>query len=277
MAAVSRARRFIVYLGLLGAAIAILRRRTRAIALLFATSALYLLFFAILVWFNYTTLEVRFLMYPGLPLLVFASWAIEIAATTTRNLPRLASKPTQVHSVGGGRLGELVAAVSAKARLRGNRPVVRAIIALIVVALLVASYQQGIAGMQFVYNMMASQREMADELARVVPANQTTNLLAYTGNSGALDMFGRQRGLHFTFTDFRFAPDDNPDQFLLDRNIQLIVYPVGNAFAKAKYPYLARFETQTHGGVTFQPLTQFATSTDNQLYSIWAISHSGNQ
>jgi hypothetical protein len=121
--------------------------------------------------------------------------------------------------------------------------------------------------------MMASQREVADELAHIVPLNQRTNLMVYTGNAGALDLFARQRGMQFTFTDFRFAPDDDPEQFLIDRKIQFVIYPVGNAFAKAKYPYLARFETQTQGAVTFQPLTQFATPTDNQLYSIWAVSY----
>ena len=53
--------------------VAIIRHRTRVTGLLFLTGALYLLFFETLVWLNYTTLEVRFLMYPGLPLLVFAS------------------------------------------------------------------------------------------------------------------------------------------------------------------------------------------------------------
>jgi hypothetical protein len=137
--------------------------------------------------------------------------------------------------------------------------------------LLAASFQQGMAGMQFLYNMMASQREMADELARLVPPAQPANLMAYTGNSGALDLFGRQHGLELRFTDFRFAPDENPEQFLVDRDIRWVIYPAGNAFARAKYPYLARFETQTHGPVTFSPVTQFATSADNQLYSIWAL------
>ena len=265
----------IVYIGLLGAGIAIVRPRTRATALLLATSALYILFFEILVWFNYTTLEVRFLMYPGLSLLVFAGGAIQIAATRTPSRPsptgadESPSMMAESPSMMARRLRVLVAAVS-------NRPIIRSLLALLVLALLLTSYQQGIAGMQFVYNMMASQREMADELAHIVPANRTTNLLAYTGNSGALDMYGRERGLQFTFTDFRFAPDDDPEQFLIDRKIQVIVYPIGNAFAKAKYPYLVRFETQTHGAVTFQPLTQFATFTDNQLYSIWAIRQSGN-
>ena len=260
----------VVYTGLLGAGIAIVRPRTRAAALLLATSALYVLFFEILVWFNYTTLEVRFLMYPGLPLLVLAGGAIQSAATLNPSRPAR-TVAAHAQSTMARRLRVLVAMVSAKAPLWGNRPFLSSLLALLVIALLLTSYQQGIAGMQFVYNMMASQREMADELAHIVPANQTTNLLAYTGNSGALDMFGRQRGMQFTFTDFRFAPDDDPEQFLIDRKIQVIVYPVGNAFAKAKYPYLARFETQTHDAVTFQPLTQFATSTDNQLYSIWAV------
>lgn len=232
----------IVVLGIAGMLLALARYRHRATALLLATSLLYVLFFELLVWLNYTTLEVRFLMYPGLPLLVFAGVALAEVGIRVSNSGRLAKSITA------------------------------AILAAVVLGLLVASYQQGSAGMQFLYNMMASQREMADELSRLVPPDRQTNLMVYTGNSGALDLYGRQHGLQFTFVDFRYAPDDAPEQFLLDRQIQLIVYPVGNAFAKIKYPYLARFETQTHGAVTFQPLTQFATSTDNQLYSIWSVS-----
>ena len=177
-------------------------------------------------------------MYPGLPLLVFAGVALAW-------------------------LRSLVIRVPSAANLA---------FAAVVLILAVISYNQADAGMRFVYNMMASQREMAEELAVIIPAHQPTHLMSYTGNAGALDMYGRQHGLELAFTDFRFAPDDNPEQFLLARNIRYVVYPVGNAFAKAKYPYLARFETQTHGPVAFQALTQFATSTDNQLYSIWSVS-----
>ncbi|MGE5264264.1 MAG: hypothetical protein ACM3S0_12855 [Acidobacteriota bacterium] len=235
----------IVALGIAGTLLALARHRHRATALLLATSLLYVLFFELLVWLNYTTLEVRFLMYPGLPLLVFAGVALAEVGSGLARLPKF---------------------------IKFRKSIAAAIVSLVVLALLVASYQQGSAGMQFLYNMMASQREMADELSRLVPPDRQTNLMVYTGNSGALDLFGRQHGLRFTFVDFRYAPDDAPEQFLLDRQIQLIVYPVGNAFAKIKYPYLARFETQTHGAVTFQPLVQFATSTDNQLYSIWSVS-----
>jgi hypothetical protein len=198
-------------------------------------------------------------MYPGLPLLVFAGWAIEIAA-------KAPSRLSQAQFVGKSRLRAWVAAVS-------DRRVTNIATAALVALLLLQSYQQGDLGMRFLYNMMASQREVADELVHIVPPIQQTNLMVYSGNAGALDLFARQRGMHFTFTDFRFAPDDRAEQFLIDRKIQFVVYPVGNAFAQAKYPYLAQFEAQTRGAVTFQPLTQFSTSTDNQLYSIWALSY----
>lgn len=236
----------LVVLGLFGAVLAIFRQRGPATGLLIATPAMYLVFFEALVWFNYTTLEVRFLMYPGLPLLVFAAVAVAGIAQWLMDRLRVAAP--------------------------GLRWAVPLGAAAIVTILCVQSYQQGIAGMNFVYNSMASQREMANELAQLIPPHQATNLVAYTGTSGALDLYGRQRGLDFTFTDFRFVPDAAPEQFLRDHEIRLVIYPVGNAFAKAKYPYLGRFETQAHSGVTFQPLTQFATSTDNQLYSIWAVS-----
>ncbi len=253
----------IVWLGIAGAIVALIWRRTRATGLLLLTSALYLLFFEALVWLNYTTLETRFLMYPGLPLLVFAGVAVQssvVRQQTTDNRPN-ATRITH-HRL--------------RFTFHVSRFTLYVLLAVFVLALLALSFQQGDAGMRFVYNMMASQREMADELAHILSVaegspNQTTNLMVYSGNAGALDMFARQRGLLFTFTDFRFAPDENPEQFLIDRKIQFVIYPVGNAFAQAKYPYLARFEAQTHGAVTFQPLTQFATSTDNQLYSIWRV------
>ena len=229
----------IVLIGVIGAVVANIRQRTRATALLFLIAALYLLFFETLVWLNYTTLEVRFLMYPGLPLLVFAGLAF-----------------SALH--GWSKISRLGANVG---------------LTIIVVVLCAMSYQQGDAGMRFIYNSQASMREMADELAQVIPPNQATNVLVYGGTSGALDLFARQRGIQLSFTEFRFAPDDDPEQYIVDHEIRYVIYPVGNAFAKAKYPYLARFETQTHGAVTFQPLTQFATSTDNQMYSIWSVAY----
>ena len=142
----------------------------------------------------------------------------------------------------------------------------------VLLVLLILGWQQGMAGMRFVYNMHASQRQVADELVAIIPPHQPTNVMIYGGISGPLDLFARQRGLQLTFTYFRFAPDDQPEQFLLDQKIQFLIYPVGNAFATAKYPYLARFEPQTRHGVNFQPLRQFTTSLDDQLYSLWAVS-----
>jgi hypothetical protein len=229
----------IVWSGIVGAVVALIRQRTRATALLFLVAVLFLLFFETLVWLNYTTLEVRFLMYPGLPLLVFAG----LALNTLHNWNKI---PRLIVNVG---------------------------LPIIVAVLCAVSYQQGDTGMQFMYNSQSSMREMADELAQVIPPNQPTNVLVYGGTSGALDLFARQRGIQLSFTEFRFAPDDDPEQYIVDNKIQFVIYPVGNAFAKAKYPYLARFETQTHSAVTFQPLTQFATTTDNQLYSIWSVAY----
>ena len=229
----------VVWIGVAGAVVAIIRQRTRATVLLFLIAALYLLFFETLVWLNYTTLEVRFLMYPGLPLLVFAGLTL-----------------SALH--GWSKIIRLVANVG---------------LAIIVVVLCALSYRHGDTGMRFIYNSQSSMREMADELAHLIPPNQPTNVLAYGGTSGALDFFMQQHGIQLSFTEFRFAPDDNPERYIVDHQIQFVLYPVGNAFAKAKYPYLARFETQTHGAVTFQPLTQFATSTDNQLYSIWSVTY----
>ncbi len=237
----------IVWLGVAGATVAAWQVRARgatgevmrAAALWFAVAALYVLFFEALVWFNYTTLEVRFLMYPGLALLVFAAVALAAARRYALRFSRAGIEMT----IGG-----------------------------VLAILLAMSYQQGIAGIQFVYNMQSSQREVVEELAPLIPARQPTNLMMYGGVAGALDYYARPHGLDLASTDFRFVPDEQPEQYLIDRKIRFIIYPVGNAFAKAKYPYLARFETQTHGPVTFQALTQFATSPDNQLYSIWAVS-----
>jgi hypothetical protein len=303
----------VVLLGLAGAVAALLWHRGRARFLLIGLSALYLLFFEALVWFDYTTLEVRFLMYPGLPLLVFAGVALADGTKAIRSILNRwqgVAAPDSFHSKAtvatkdsgakplmgdtptvGRRLGAALGGAlwsphrppwqgnsSENRRVSGRKlDVVQAAVTAGLVALmavlLAMSYTQGDLGIRFLYNMMASQREMADALAHLIPPNQPTNLMVYTGNAGALDLFGRQRGLELDFTDFRFSPDDAPEQYLIDRRIQFVVYPVGNAFAKAKYPYLAQFETQTHGAVTFRPLLQFATSTDNQLYSIWAVSY----
>lgn len=230
----------IVWLGVGGILVAIFRQHMRGAGLLLLTSVLFLIFFEALVWFNYTTLETRFLMYPGLPLLVFAGLAL---AETHRLLTRISARGAT------------------------------AALAVVVIVLCGLSYQQGDLGMRFIYNSQASMRQMAEEIAQIFPTQRRVNVLAYGGTSGALDLLARQRGIELAFTEFRFAPDENPEQYLVDNKIEFVIYPVGNAFAKAKYPYLARFETQTQRGVTFTPLTQFATSTDNQLYSIWSVSY----
>ena len=255
----------IVWLGIAGAVGALVWQRTRATALLIGTTSLFLLFFEALVWFNYTTLEVRFLMYPGLPLLVFAGVALEGVRHAALVFGANARRQVELVPLGRARWRVWVGTVF-------SYPVASLALGLVVAALVVLSYRQGDEGMRFLYNMMASQREVAAELAPIVPPNQKTNLMVYTGNAGALGLFGLQRGMQLTFTDFRFAPDDGAEQYLIDRKIQYVIYPVGNPFARAKYPYLAQFDLQTHGAVTFQPLTQFSTSTDNQLYSIWALS-----
>ncbi|MBI5305896.1 MAG: hypothetical protein HY868_27455 [Chloroflexi bacterium] len=214
--------------------------RSRATWLFTATIVLYILFFEILVWLNYTTLEVRFLMYPGLPLLIFSGYGI---------------------------------AMFSGAVIKNSRTFAYAAMILFIAVLAWFGYRDGTTGMRYLYNSYASQREVADELARIVPLNQPTNMLAYTGVAGALNYFTQQRGLVLALYDFRFAPDDVPERYITEYKLRFVIYPVGNAFVKAKFPYLAQFETQTHNGVTFQPLTQFSTSLDNQLWSIWSVSY----
>lgn len=226
--------------GTVCAIIALIWYRSRATWLFIATALLYILFFEILVWLNYTTLEVRFLMYPGLPLLIFWCWVIGTTSEFVRRYSRVLPYVVLLVSV----------AIDGWTGIETSTK-----------------------GMRYLYNSYASQREVADELAQIIPANQHTNLLAYTGVAGALDYFARQRELDLTFNDFRFAPDETPERYITEHAMRFVIYPDGNAFAKAKFPYLAQFETQAHNGVTFQPLTQFATSLDNQLYSIWSVTY----
>jgi len=240
----------LVGLGVAGAAIALRLHRTRTTLLLLLTATFYVIFFELLVFFNYTTLETRFLMYPGFALIVFAGvalsflWSLVDRLSTARLTPAVA------------RVATLLA---------------RGAPGILVVTLLVQSYQQGNAGMRFVYNSQISMRQMAEEIAAIFPKHQRVNVLAYGGTFGALSMFARQYDIELELAEFRFAPDAHPERYIIDHQIQFVIYPVGNAFARAKYPYLARFETHTRGAVTFQPLLQFATASDNQLYSIWAV------
>ena len=232
----------VVWLGVLGCVVTA-RRQPRFFALLALASALYLLFFEALVWLNYTTLEVRFLMYPGLPLLPFAGAALSAAGSLFSSLWLL--RPWE--------------------RWR------RFVVAASLLALLVVSYRQSIPGIRFVYTMHATQEQVATELSRFVPARQKTQVMIYAGVSGALDMFARQRDLDLSFSFFRFVPDGQVEQFLIDKQVQFMIYPVGNAFASAKYPYLSRAEEQDRGGVHFAPLAQFTTQPDGQVYVIWRV------
>jgi len=227
-------------IGILGGILVVWKVRNRATGLLMATLVSYVIFFEILVYLNYTTLELRFLMYPGLPLLIFSCCAFAY----------------------------IWAGIADKSRMAANIAFFLAIAGFAQIGL-----RDGMNGMQYIYNSYASQREVADELAEIIPAHQRTNVLAYTGVAGALDYFARQHGLDLTFNDFRFAPDDAPERYITDHQMRFVIHPRGNAFAKAKFPYLAQFETQTHNGVTFRPLTQFSTTLDNQLWSIWALEY----
>jgi hypothetical protein len=246
----------VVWLGAAGLLFALLRHRCRATAILLITSGLYVVFFWILAWLNYTTLETRFLMYPGFSLLVFAALIMNDARQL---LERLVS-------------GWMASGVPADAATR--RPAARGasmlVVAVVGSILLLQGYQQGVAGMTFVYNMHAAQRQVAEELGRLLPQNEPTKVVIYGGISGALDMYARQQGLLLSFTYFRFVPEDRPERYLIEQQIRWLVYPLGNAFAQAKYPYLEQFQPQTHDAVAFGPVTQFTTRTDGQLWYIWS-------
>jgi len=238
----------VIWLGGAGLVVALLWRRIRVTGLLLLTSGLYLAFFETLVWFNYTTLEVRFLMYPGLPLLVFAG----VSLSGVRKWLAHLRDSTIWRAIGD--------------------------VALLIVltGLLFMSYRQGEEGMRFIYVMHSTQKQVAAELAHFVPAAAPTNVLIYGGISGALDMYARQRGLQLTFFYFRYAPDGQGEQYVSDHAVQFIVYPVGNAFATAKYPYLSQLQAQQRNGVTYRPLVQFTTLPDKQVYIIWSVSLATN-
>jgi len=231
----------VVVLGAAGIVLALWRHRKRPLWLLLALLALYLLFFEVLVLLDYTTLEVRFLMYPGLPLLVLAGVVLSEAWEWLLRL--VAQKPFSEVVIGG-----------------------------VLAVLVVMSYRQGTAGMRWTYNGYASQREVVDQLLEFIPPKRPTNVLVYGGTAGALDYFARQENLDLSLYWFRFASEDEPEQFLLDEGISFLIYPANNPFAESKYPYLAQAGAQTRGPVKFEPLTQFETSLDHQAYVIWGAS-----
>ena len=124
--------------------------------------------------------------------------------------------------------------------------------------------------MLWIHGNHASQQEVADQLATVIPIAQPTRIVVYAGTSNVLDHFARQRGLDLDMSFFRFIPEDHAEQYLLDADIQYLLLPRGNSFAKMKYPYLERFEQLSHAGVTFVPLVQFTTALNGQEYVLWA-------
>ena len=87
--------------------------------------------------------------------------------------------------------------------------------------LCVMSYQQGDAGMRFIYNSQSPCARWRRNWQTLIPPNQPTNALVYGGTSGALDCSTRQRGIQLSFTEFRFAPDDNPEQYIVDHKIRI--------------------------------------------------------
>jgi hypothetical protein len=247
-----------VWLGVVGVLVALMRHRSRATAVLLVTSGLYVVFFWVLAWLNLTTLETRFLMYPGLPLLVLAA---VVLSDGRQCLERLCSG----RPAGGG-------PVDASTICPAIRRTSALALATLVGILSFQGYQQGVAGMRFVYNMHVAQHQVAEELGRLLPRNQETSVVIYGGVSGALDMYARQQGLLLSFTYYRFVPEERPERYLIDRQIRWLIYPVGNAFARAKYPYLERFEPQAHESVLFQPVAEFTTRSDGQLWYVWTAS-----
>jgi hypothetical protein len=104
----------------------------------------------------------------------------------------------------------------------------------------------------------------------VLPPAGTAKIVVYAGTSNVLNHFARQSGLDLSMSFFRFIPEDEAEQFLLDTGTQYVLYPQGNGFARRKYPYLERFERQTHAGVTFVPVIQFTTALNGQNHTLWA-------
>jgi hypothetical protein len=262
----------LIWIGIAGATLALVRHRGRATALLLLTFALYVLFYETLVWFDLTTLEERFLLYPALPFLPFAGLGIAeahrfvvslggrlwLARRGVSDLPADRTEPSAAGSVRYNRSGP-AAGVAA---------------GLALVAILTAfsndSWRRANAGMLWIHCNHASQQEVADQLVTVIPAAQPTRIVLYAGTSNVLDYFARQRDLDLFMSFFRFIPEDEAEQFLLDAGIQYVLFPRGNGFAKMKYPYLERFERQTHAGVTFVPVVQFTTALNGQEYALWA-------
>jgi hypothetical protein len=237
----------LVWIALAGALMVVIWHRQRATWMLLLVSALYVVFYETLVWFDLTTLEERFLIYSALPFLIFGAAGLGDAwRFLVQRLPTSRAR-------------------SALAGL---------VLVTVMVVILVQSYRRADAGMQWLYNNHASQSEVVDQLLRFIPAGQPTSITIYAGFAGPLDYFARQRHLDLVFNFFRFIPPDHPEQSLLDLGVQYVLYPVDNPFAKAKYPYLDRLEQQTHGPVIFVPLAQFTTALNGQLYTLWSVSRS---
>jgi hypothetical protein len=261
-----------IWLGIAGALLALVRHRGRATALLLLTSVLFVLFDETLVWFNLTTLEERFLLYPALPFLAFAALGIAEACRFVVSLGGSTWPATPALSESQEERTEPCAANPV--RRKPARLVTRAIAGLAVVVVLVAlsneSWHRANAGMMWIHGNHASQQEVVDQLLEVIPVAQPVRIVVYAGTSNVLDHCARQTGLDLQMSFFRFIPRDEAEQFLLDSGVEYVLFPRGNGFASTKYPYLDQFERQTHAAVSFAPMVQFTTASNGQEHILFA-------
>lgn len=280
----------LVWIALAGALIVVIWHRQRATGMLLLASALYVVFYETLVWFDLTTLEERFLIYSALPFLIFGAagladaWRFlaHAAPPTPRRIPTAAKslRPESPAETAPPAYPARPMPGQERSPLRRlptswPRSALAGLALVTVLAvILVQCYRRADAGMQWLYNNHASQSEVVDHLLRFILPDQPTRITIYAGFAGPLDFFARQRHLDLVFNFFRFIPPDHPEQYLLDLGVQYVLYPVDNPFAKAKYPYLDHLEQQTHGPVTFVPLAQFTTTLNGQLYTLWSVSRS---
>ena len=262
----------LIWIGIAGAVLAVSRHRGRATLLLLVTFVVYVLFDETLVWFDLTTLEERFLLYPALPFLAFAGLGI---AEAYRLAMRLGRAPWSAGPGLSDRRADSGEPGATKPLRRAPSRLVTCAAASLALVILLASFskeswQRANAGMLWIHGNHASQEEVADQLAAVIPAHQPARIVVYAGTSNVLEHFARQRGLDLHMSFFRFIPEDGAEQFLLDSGVEYVLFPRGNGFARAKYPYLDQSERQPHAAVTFVPIVQFTTASNDQEHILFA-------
>ena len=205
-------------------------RNTQTLGLLFLS---YTVFYLILGFVDKVNPELRYLLFPGITLIVFAAYALARIGFSLYNGLRLEGLQRR------GRLYRM-----------GVMVCFLAILALPIGISAFMGYNITANG----YTQNRCQEIIAKELEAINEPG-TVKKIVVSRNAGALGMFGFQQGLWVEFIHAFNIPDQGSEKFLIDQGVEYIVYTKDDPRTMRIFPYLNEGSVQEKFGLVFEPIT----------------------